>query len=117
MKGLLKAIMALGVTFGKMLVGANDGKAIPIRYAGDKQLAGLIELSAKAKATGAVISVLGDDWNLVRNPAGEPMRNADGTVRTKVVNGIAQPELRERDRFVLLTAVSYDTIEDSINAG
>ena len=113
---IMKRLKAIGVSFGKLVIGGN-GKSVLIRWSGDKQLAGLKELVAKATVSGAMIVAGGDDWNLVHNPAGDAMRNSDGTARITTINGIPQPELRVRDRFVLLTAVSYDSLDQAIEAG
>ncbi len=82
---------------------SDKGSAVEIAYGSTEQKDGLTELSAKV--SGTFIEHKGEYWNLQHQPVGENYTDAQGI--TKV---------RPRDRFTLLTRVTYDDFDSAVNA-
>ena len=81
---------------------SDKGSAVEIAYGSLEQKDGLIALTGKL--SGTFIEHKGEYWKLQHQPVGESYTDAQGVTKS-----------RPRDRFALLTRVTYDDFASAVN--
>lgn len=102
---LCNALKSIGIKF-KGVNESSKGKAIGIVYT-DGQRDDLVAICTAHKDT--MLEHKGEFWNIRHDPAGEMYNSTDAQG-----NVVQKP--RQRDRFTLLTQVTYDDLDSALNA-
>jgi len=102
---LTNALKSLGIKF-KAVNASAKGKAMGIVYT-EGQRDNLVELCTAHKDV--MLEHKGEFWNIRHEPAGQMYTTTDAQG-----NIVQKP--RQRDRFTLLTQVTYNDFESALNA-